>query len=194
MATTPSLWSDLQFMTRKLKGRILDAGCGGGQWTQALWVDDLDRKLTAVDVMAIDEANSGDGQFTYRKNTVSKVVPFVQADIRRLPFKDESFDSILCWRVLHHVALTEWAIREMHRVLKTRGLLCVRVPHDDPRRYPDEWQHPWSLQAFWDLPSFIGMMHREGFELEVIEGVRREVFICIDDTNSIAALLRRIDK
>ena len=53
----------------------------------------------------------------------------VVADIRDLPFKDESFDAILSMVVLEHIG-EGWrkAIDEMDRVLKHQGLLFVVVP------------------------------------------------------------------
>ena len=40
----------------------------------------------------------------------------VQADARMLPFKNEGFDLVFCWELLHHMAEPGQVIREMARV------------------------------------------------------------------------------
>jgi SAM-dependent methyltransferase len=64
-----------------------------------------------------------------------------QGDICALPFKDASFDAVICSSVLYHewVADVAGAVREMHRVLRPDGVLVINVPafrflhsaHDD---------------------------------------------------------------
>ncbi len=50
-------------------------------------------------------------------------------DAASLPFKNHSFDNILASHVLEHV-LDLWnVLHEMHRVLRPRGILKVRVPY-----------------------------------------------------------------
>ncbi|MBT4192079.1 MAG: class I SAM-dependent methyltransferase [Candidatus Diapherotrites archaeon] len=61
----------------------------------------------------------------------------VVADVRKLPFKKNEFDYVLCFSVLEHVFETEKALSEMHRCLKKNGTLIVSVPflyplHDEP--------------------------------------------------------------
>ncbi|MCK4250318.1 class I SAM-dependent methyltransferase [candidate division WOR-3 bacterium] len=50
------------------------------------------------------------------------------ADIYKLPFKNESFDSCICNAVLEHVKEPEIALRECNRVLRRGGVLWVSVP------------------------------------------------------------------
>jgi len=52
------------------------------------------------------------------------------SDIRMLPFKDNTFDAVLCVAVLHHISLYEQrlrAINELLRVLKPGGKLFISV-------------------------------------------------------------------
>lgn len=44
-----------------------------------------------------------------------------QADVTRLPFPDESFDSVVSYLMLHHVVEWPAALTEMRRVLKPGG-------------------------------------------------------------------------
>lgn len=54
----------------------------------------------------------------------------VEADVRQLPFEDDSADELLAVHVLEH--LYRWdaldALREWRRVLKPGGLIAIEVP------------------------------------------------------------------
>lgn len=52
----------------------------------------------------------------------------VDMDITGLPFKDKSFDAVLCNHVLEHVPDDRRAISEIFRVLKTDGWAMLQVP------------------------------------------------------------------
>jgi len=48
----------------------------------------------------------------------------------RLPFPDNSFDTILCWETMEHFNFNPVKlVRELHRVLKPGGRVCVTVPN-----------------------------------------------------------------
>lgn len=52
----------------------------------------------------------------------------VKADICALPFRDNSFDFILCNHVLEHIPDDVTAMKELYRVLKRGGTLIAQVP------------------------------------------------------------------
>lgn len=52
----------------------------------------------------------------------------VKADICNLPFKDHSFDLILCNHVLEHIPNDLKAMQELYRVLKPNGTAILQVP------------------------------------------------------------------
>lgn len=54
-------------------------------------------------------------------------------DIQDLPFKDESFDFIMCSHVLEHVEDDIKAMKELHRVLSKTGIAIIQVPISDRR-------------------------------------------------------------
>ncbi|MFB3850362.1 MAG: methyltransferase domain-containing protein [Acidobacteriota bacterium] len=61
------------------------------------------------------------------QNDKRKAISFVRADLKKLPFPDESFDLVFCVGVLHHIDKMEEALNEIWRVLKTKGKLCLWV-------------------------------------------------------------------
>jgi predicted SAM-dependent methyltransferase len=51
-----------------------------------------------------------------------------QADLRNLPFKDNTFDSVFASHVLEHIQDDEKAIAEVRRVIKSGGIAILPVP------------------------------------------------------------------
>ncbi|MEX2235156.1 MAG: class I SAM-dependent methyltransferase [Cyclobacteriaceae bacterium] len=56
----------------------------------------------------------------------------VRMDIHKMPFKDNTFEAILCNHVLEHVADDIVAMKEISRVLKPGGFAILQVPFFHP--------------------------------------------------------------
>ncbi|WP_452223284.1 class I SAM-dependent methyltransferase [Lacinutrix chionoecetis] len=54
----------------------------------------------------------------------------VKADICNLPFKDNSYDIVLCNHVLEHIPDDTKAMQELYRVLKPGGYGILQIPQD----------------------------------------------------------------
>jgi len=116
-------FKDLKEMSSYFERRlqILDAGCGSGfttslwmnpQWEGHLWI--------GVDIStAIDVAQERLGSI---KNT-----HFIQADILKLPFLENTFDTIFAEGVLHHTPSTEEALKSLAFLLQKRGEIMFYV-------------------------------------------------------------------
>ncbi|HEU0296466.1 MAG TPA: class I SAM-dependent methyltransferase [Anaerolineales bacterium] len=111
--------------------KILDVGCGAG-----LLVNEAARRLTSGKAIGIDiwAPHSGGGNYALlMKNAqaegVADKIEFKQADVRKLPFEDASFDVIVSSGALHHISRDrsdhEQAINEMLRVLKPGGRIAL---------------------------------------------------------------------
>lgn len=73
-------------------------------------------------------------------NARYKNKPDVYGDACRLPVKDNSVDAVLLLEVLEHVSDENMALKEIVRILKSRGKLYLSVPflypvHDAPADY-----------------------------------------------------------
>jgi len=121
------------FNSLALRGdeKILDVGCGSG-----LLVNEAARRLSKGKATGIDiwAPHSGGGNHALlMKNAqaegVVDKIEFKQADVRKLPFNDASFDVIMSSGALHHIsrdrAEHEQAINEMLRVLKPNGQIAL---------------------------------------------------------------------
>lgn len=52
-----------------------------------------------------------------------------EADAEALPFEDETFDFVYSWGVIHHTERPDQAAREILRVTRPGGRICVMVYH-----------------------------------------------------------------
>ena len=108
--------------------RILDVGCGEGRHS---W-EACKRNDCLVCALDIDETNLKKAHYALylldkQSETRGKWL-LVKGNILSLPFKDASFDKIICSEVLEHVPNDLQGIRELVRVLKDDGTLALSVP------------------------------------------------------------------
>ena len=100
--------------------RVLDAGCGFGQWSLALARHN--RQVAAVDVSParIAALRALAGRLSVDNLTA------LSGSIDALPFRSASFDAVFCYGVIF---LTPWreALRELVRVLAPGGRLYVNA-------------------------------------------------------------------
>jgi len=66
----------------------------------------------------------------YTTTDLNSPLADVKADICNLPFKDNSFDFILCNHVLEHIPDDTKAMQELYRVLKPGGSAVLQIPQD----------------------------------------------------------------
>lgn len=111
--------------------KVLDVGCGSGILLNEAARQLSTGKATGIDIWA---PHSGGGSYALlMKNAkaegVADKIEFKQADVRKLPFGDASFDVIVSSGALHHIGRDrsdhEQAINEMLRVLKPEGKIAL---------------------------------------------------------------------
>ena len=66
----------------------------------------------------------------YTTTDLNSPLADVKADICNLPFKDNSYDFILCNHVLEHIPDDTKAMQELYRVLKPGGTAILQIPQD----------------------------------------------------------------
>lgn len=97
------------------KGRVLDLGCGDGDYSKRL--TDLGFNVVAGD---IDEK-----RFRYHKD-----IKFKHCDItKEMPFADNSFDYLLLMEVVEHLRNPFTVLAEINRIIKKDGSLIISTPN-----------------------------------------------------------------
>jgi SAM-dependent methyltransferase len=156
----------IQAAQRLRRGRILDVGCGTAkemiQFSREGWeawgLDSSDKMLA----MARHDA---------RQEEVA--ISLLRGLAERLPFRDSSFDRLICKGSLDHFADPEAFIREVARVLKPRGRAIIALTNYESlscklgrRLYPLFLRLGWMSRderPYWVMPpdhTFKGHYHQ----------------------------------
>ncbi len=86
--------------------RVLDAGCGRGDWAAM---------VAAPEVICIDQAEAAIDEARRRGLHAQR------AAIEALPFEAETFDVVMCNAVLYHLTDVDRGLAELARVLRPGG-------------------------------------------------------------------------
>jgi ubiquinone/menaquinone biosynthesis C-methylase UbiE len=100
--------------------RILDAGCGTGNFSLTL-------AAQGADMVGVDRSAAMLSRARGKRWEGPGRVEWVLGDLAQLPFPAHSFDGILSIVSLDFIACREAVIRELGRVLKPDGFLVVAV-------------------------------------------------------------------
>jgi 2-polyprenyl-3-methyl-5-hydroxy-6-metoxy-1,4-benzoquinol methylase len=111
-----------------LQGRsVLEAGCGAGRFTELLVA--AGALVHSIDISTAVDAN---------KSNIGEKPNYsiAQADIRAIPYPQNSFDYVICLGVLQHTPSPEESCRSLWRHLKPGGMLVI-----------DHYKRPMSTRA-----------------------------------------------
>lgn len=111
----------------RVRGRVVDVGCGNGKFIQRLRDDRPDLVLLGLDIApGILAGVPG---------------PVAVADATRLPLATEGVDAALALHMLYHVPDIPLAVRELSRVVTRDGLVIASTNSDrDKAELDDLWQ------------------------------------------------------
>ncbi len=99
---------------------VLEIGCGVG-------LDSFTMTKLGLNVTAIDLTEVGVATVKNRYESTHLNGNFSVTNAMHLPFKDNSFDYVYSFGVLHHAADTDKTIQEAHRVLKHGGQALIML-------------------------------------------------------------------
>ena len=131
-------------------GRILDFGCGTGL-------------VLKKSKRFFDEAYGVDVSLNILKQITSQCNGLIVNDGRPLPFRDNSFDSVIFFSVLHHLFDVKPYFEEACRILKPGGILYT--DHDLDNKFYRRFYYP--LKAY-------RMLFNEAKTIERSKGVSEE--------------------
>ena len=165
----PEAWTDENFdyhlaaFKPYVSGKLLDYGCGDGQFGQRI-LPHCDR-VYGVDVseLAIERAKE-----RFPGITLSVIDPE-----NRLPFPDEFFDTISAIDVMEHLLDTESTLEEFNRVLKPGGTVLIATNELSRSKlflialfYHNTYFYPASPHIrYFTRNSLEDLLRRKGFEV-----------------------------
>jgi methionine biosynthesis protein MetW len=110
----------LSLFERNPEARLLDIGCGDGEFTLKVAERIGTKQVFGLDVIAesVDQAKAR-GIECYHADL----------DSDRLPLEDESFDVVCANQTIEHLSDTDHFLKEAHRVLRPNGYAVVSTPN-----------------------------------------------------------------
>lgn len=97
---------------------LLDAGCGTGLFTRK--AIERNAKVTSIDIAPKLV------ELTKKKNPDTNAI---EASLLKLPFENDTFDYVISSDVIEHTTNPYDATKELIRVLKPGGKICITVPN-----------------------------------------------------------------
>lgn len=114
---TPSRFAYLQSVAGNLQGRrVLDVGCGGGLLSEPL-------RRAGARVVGVDLSENSLLAARNHARAGYLGIDYLRSPAERLPFAGGSFDLVVAFDVLEHLADLSQAVVEISRVLRPGGRL-----------------------------------------------------------------------
>jgi len=104
-------------------------------------------------------------------------------DASELPFRDDSFDLVVCMHVLEHVHEEKQAISELARVTRRGGTTIVQVPYDDTTFETGEYD----IHNPNNLARPYHYHHKREYGLDIVERLGA-FFESVIEVNPVASL------
>ena len=108
--------------------RVLEIGCGAGLVSSHLI--DAGAALSAIDI-----ASNSIELTTTRLKLLNTDAEIKQMNAEQLAYKDQEFDRVVSWGVIHHSSDMEAIVQEIYRVLKPKGRAHIMIYNKDSIRY-----------------------------------------------------------
>lgn len=108
--------------------KVLEIGCGGG-------IDSAEFARNGAIVTSTDFTETGVRTTSELLKEANLPVNVIRADATSLQFKDNSFDCVYSFGVLHHIPAIRRALSEIKRVLKPGGNIMVMLYNRDSLLY-----------------------------------------------------------
>ena len=129
-------WHRYHFAAKLIAGReVLDVACGAG-YGSALLARHA-RRVVGADISAETIAHAREAYAAVPN------LEFRQADCAALPFPDGSFDAVVSFETIEHIAVQEKFLDEVRRVLRPDGLFVLSSPnkleYSDRRGFSNEY-------------------------------------------------------
>ena len=150
----------IPYFTVKTGDRVLDAGCGTGRLIPYLkksagssgQVVEMDFAKNMLDI----------AREKYRRSEIL----FVQSDARHTPFKENSFDVVICFALIPHVPDKQMTLREFKRILRPNKPLIVAhtMSREEVNRFHKKVKGPVTRDLLPDEKEMEALFFNAGFQ------------------------------
>lgn len=149
----------------KKRDKVLDIGMGTGRNTKLLLNNGATVEGIDISKGMMDEA---------KKKLKGKTVNFTVADAgEKIPFKNNTFDYVLCMRVLKYIPTWKKTIKEVSIVLKKDGVFILEIANFYSVAYFGLKNANYFLFKFKDVEK---VLEKEGFKIIKIRAGSRFPF------------------
>jgi ubiquinone/menaquinone biosynthesis C-methylase UbiE/mannose-6-phosphate isomerase-like protein (cupin superfamily) len=171
---TEKVWMEA---VRKLIGdksalKILDLGSGTGRFAPLL------ADTFSAEVIGIEPSDRMRGVAT--ENNVNPHVKYLKGSAEEIPLEDHLFDIGWLSQIIHHVGDKRKCAQELHRVLKTDGLVFIRNAFKDRLETVPLYKYFPQVLGFDNerIPSIhemVATFEKEGFQFVALETVQQTI-------------------
>ena len=139
------------------KGRLLDLGCGAGNFL--LEMKKMGFKTTGVDISK-----------NAREIASGKGLIILQGELKDQKFPNNYFDIITLWHVFEHLLDPSSIIQEIYRIMKKDGILLIETPNIDRLSLLLFKKHCFHLDLprhlyHWSLDTLTKILEKNGFKV-----------------------------
>ena len=144
---------------------ILDLGCGGGQDARFLLAKGL--RVVGMDLTTA---------FLRAAQNTAPSVPLIRADMRDLPFRDESFDAVWAAACLMHVPKSEaaHALKRLNHIVRSGGLLAATVTYGTQSRICTDGWMPGRYFARWQKAELARVVEQSDWTIDSLQVVSNQ--------------------
>ncbi|MBT2682262.1 class I SAM-dependent methyltransferase [Bacillus sp. ISL-37] len=118
---TETNWT-LELMNVQKGDRILELGCGAGYAIKLLLEKDVTQEIVGLDISPTIIVSA---KFRNKKAIKEKRAKLVQANLNKLPFDHEYFNSVFSIQTIYFWTDIETTLSEIFRVLKPEGVVIL---------------------------------------------------------------------
>lgn len=116
----------------KKSGKILDLGCGTGEFLQGF------------DPKRWERCGVEPNPLGYKIAVKKRGIKLYSKELVECHFSNDYFDVMTAWHVLEHLSNPRGALKESHRILKKNGILVLETPNTESlafRIFEKNWFH-----------------------------------------------------
>ena len=149
------------------KGRVLDIGCGTGYHMMQKGTDNGNENGVALDIVGIDISEN------MLRIARSNNLNVKKGSAEKIPFPDNSFDTIFCFFAVLNMCDSVSAVNEMSRVVKPGGNVLLSLSSIHDKRHFKISKHKVELKKLFTKGGLISLFEQNGFELESFDSAFR---------------------